>query len=597
MQKNILDSFFPTEDYSEVIISQDEAKNLSNLFDKFYKSNLAIFKKVFNQIFSYKYQEILINRAISPITYIFFERFFRAYKFHMIRNGIYAVDKNFYKFKNISDLEEFSERCSFSNAFNLSLISNFLKILKKNKINTYQNTYCENDFNVYTKKFKNLHNNYYPFTKKIIIKINSILEKIYNKFIYYKKVPLVTASTSDQAFHFHGLYLNYFSRLNNFKLIKDNSFSESLRDKLIKNLKENNLNLDVFLSDLKLDTNTKKIITDYYFEFIKINYPSSFFENLEKNFEYQNKILRKFKLKKIFSGCDDRTVTTIIYFVAKNLNFNIIKFQHGGHYGYLNDTLALNQIEIKNSDIFIANGWDIKIKKYDQKNYVKIIKLPSPFFSEKKLFFKSYKLSSDKKFDFVFLPQFVRPFTYDIQGISSFRRDVIAEYLKEYWELAISLNKNNMNANIKFYDKVTTNFIQKNLIKLQKKYKNTFYFENHFNKGLSLELVNSGNILLLDQPGTAFLECLNSGIPIMLFWKRSFCEPSKDSEQIFNELKKVGIIHDNTETLIESYKDFKTNCNQWVSHKKRKNIINEFCKTYAYTDVNWPKIWKNFINK
>ena len=174
MQKNNLKFFFPTEDYSEVVISQDEAKNLSKLFDKFYKSNLAIFKKVFNQIFSFKYQEILINRAISPISYIFFERFFRAYKFHMIRNGIYAVDKNFYKFQNVSDLEEFSERCSFSNVFNLSLMSNFLKILKKNKINTYQKVYCKNNFKVNTKNFKNLHNNYYPRSKKIIIKLVKI---------------------------------------------------------------------------------------------------------------------------------------------------------------------------------------------------------------------------------------------------------------------------------------------------------------------------------------------------------------------------------------------------------------------------------------
>ena len=123
MQKINLNCFFSTEDYSEVIVTQDEAKNLSNLIAKFYKSNLRILKKNFNQIFSYKYQEILINRAISPITYIFFERFLRAYKFHRIRNGIYKVDKNFYKFKNVNDLEKFTESCSYSHAFNLSLIS------------------------------------------------------------------------------------------------------------------------------------------------------------------------------------------------------------------------------------------------------------------------------------------------------------------------------------------------------------------------------------------------------------------------------------------------------------------------------------------
>ena len=597
MQKINLNCFFSTEDYSVVIISQDEAKNLSNLFYKFYKSNLAIFKKVFNQIFSYKHQEILINRAISPITYIFFERFFRAYKFHLIRKGIYKVDNNFYKFKNIVDLEEFSERCSYSNAFNSSLISNFLKILKNNEINKYKKVYCKNNYKLNQKTFKNLHLNYYSYSKKFIIKINLILEKIYNKFKYYKKIPTVNTSTSNAAFHLHGFYLNYFSRLNNFILIKDKSFSESLRDELINNLKKSNLNLDVFFTDLKLDNETKKKIIDYYFEFIKFNYPIIFLENLEKNFNYQNQILRKFKSKKIFSSDDESSLSTITYFVSKNLNFDVIKFQHGGHYGYFKDTLAINQIEIKNSDIFIANGWNAKIKKYNEKDYVKFVTLPSPFFSEKKKYYQSYKISSDKKFDFVFLPQFVRPFTADIQGIANVRRDVISEYLKQYWELAISLNKNKMNVNIKFYNKVTINFIKKNLAQLKKKYKETLYFEKHFNKGLNYKLVNSGNIILFDQPGTGFLECLYSGIPTMVYWKKIFSEPSKDSAKIFNQLNKVGIIHNNTETLIKSYKDFKTNHNQWLCYKSRKDAIHEFCKKYAYTDSNWVRVWKNYINK
>ena len=161
----------------------------------------------------------------------------------------------------------------------------------------------------------------------------------------------------------------------------------------------------------------------------------------------------------------------------------------------------------------------------------------------------------------------------------------------------MALNKNNMNANIKFYNKVSKSFIKKNLDQLKKKYKNTFYFQDHFNKGLTLELVNSGNVILLDQPGTTFLECLNFGIPTMVYWKRGFCKPSKDSAQIFNQLKKVGIIHDNTETLIESYKEFKSNHNYWLNYKERKDVINKFCKKYADTDFNWPKLWKNYINK
>ena len=81
MTKKIkLESFFSTEDYEEVIVSQNEAKILSKNFKNFYKSNIRIFKKALDQIFDFKHQEILINRAISPITYIFFERFYRVDK-------------------------------------------------------------------------------------------------------------------------------------------------------------------------------------------------------------------------------------------------------------------------------------------------------------------------------------------------------------------------------------------------------------------------------------------------------------------------------------------------------------------------------------
>ena len=598
MTKKIkLESFFSTEDYSEVIISQNEAKILSKNFKNFYKSNIRIFKKALAQIFNFKYQEILINRAISPITYIFFERFFRAYKFHFIRSGNYRGDKNFYKFTKVKDLESFSERCSFSNDFNLSLISNFLKILKKDDLNNQKVINCINNYKTQNKNFKNFHLDYYSFLKKIVIKINIILERIYNRFIFYKKTPLITASTSDSAFHFHGLYLNYFSRLKNFTLINRDDFSESVREKLIKDLKESNLNLDMFLSHYNLTDDIRKNIKDYYFEFLKLNYPICFLENLEENFNYQKKILKNFKSKKIFSSDSDDSVSTLAYLVSKNLGFDILKLQHGGRCGYLNDTLEIDQIETKNSDFFLSNGWNGKIKKYDEEHHVNFVKFPSPLFTEKKKYFSSYKPSNNRKFDFTFFPQAIKPFTNDFQGSSIFRRDVIKEYVDGFWELASTFHANNINTYIKFYNNTSKNFIEKNLDQIQKKYKNTFHFQNDFNKGMTLKLLNTSNVILLDQPGTSFLECLNSGIPIMVYWKKSFSEPSDDSIKIFNELNRVGIIHENIETLIDSYKEFKINHNQWINDNKRQEVIKNFCNNYAQTDFNWPKMLKDFINK
>tara|TARA_B100000530_G_scaffold336747_1_gene292501 strand:+ start:1590 stop:3380 length:1791 start_codon:yes stop_codon:yes gene_type:complete len=595
MEKEDLNNFFPTENFSDIKISQLEAKNLSDNLKFFYINNLQLFKKIFDDKFPFKFQEILINRAISPITYIFFERFLRAYKYNKNKNGNYSINKSFYKFKNNIDMEVFSEKCSYSNDFNFSLISNFLKILKNDRIDKFETINCENNYICKEKNFKNFLQNYYSPSEKILIKVNSIFEKIYNLYAYYKKIPIVEAANVDPAFNLNGFFIKYFSKLNNLKLINSESFSNDERDKLIKKLKDNKLNFDIFLSNYDLSSEIKKNIINFYFEFLKFNYPICFLENLNSNFKYQENILKKFNSKKIYSSDDESSISTLSYFVSKNLNFEIVKFQHSGHYGYLKDTLEIDQIELKNTDTFISNGWNEKVKKYDEKSFVNFIKLPSPLLSEKKKYFKSYKIYTDKKFDFLFLPQFVKPFTNPIQGIANFRRDVIKEYLNEFWELADCLSKNNFKASIKFYNRVSKKFIKNNLNLIEKKYSNTFSYQSNFNKGLSKELVNTGNVILLDQPGTAFIECLNYNIPVMVYWNKSFCEPSDNAIELFNQLNKVGIVHYNTKTLIESYKLFKNNRNEWLDETKRKDTIKLFCDNYAFTDLNWSKAWKKFL--
>ena len=49
----------------------------------------------------------------------------------------------------------FSEKCSYSNDFNFSLISNFLKILKNDKIDQFETINCENNYIYKEKNFKN----------------------------------------------------------------------------------------------------------------------------------------------------------------------------------------------------------------------------------------------------------------------------------------------------------------------------------------------------------------------------------------------------------------------------------------------------------
>ena len=109
MKKIKLEDFFSSENYSEVVISQEETKKLSNNLKYFCQNNQSIFRTAQKKIYNYEYNEILTNRAILPITYIFFERFIRSYKFYETRNNDYETNNNFYKFENNENMEMFSE--------------------------------------------------------------------------------------------------------------------------------------------------------------------------------------------------------------------------------------------------------------------------------------------------------------------------------------------------------------------------------------------------------------------------------------------------------------------------------------------------------
>ena len=125
--------------------------------------------------------------------------------------------------------------------------------------------------------------------------------------------------------------------------------------------------------------------------------------------------------------------------------------------------------KIKLESFFSTEDYEeVTVSQNDEEHYVDFVKFPSPLFSEKKKYFRSYKPSINRKFDFIFLPQAIKPFTNDFQGSSIFRRDVMKEYVGGFWELASTFHANNINTYIKFYNNTSKNFIEKNLDLIKK---------------------------------------------------------------------------------------------------------------------------------
>ena len=114
-------------------------------------------------------------------------------------------------------------------------------------------------------------------------------------------------------------------------------------------------------------------------------------------------------------------------------------------------------------------------------------------------------------------------------------------------------------------------------------------------KGLTYELLNKCNVVLWDQPGTGFLECLSGGIPTMMSWKRTSTSEEEWAKPIFHELEVSGIIHRDTASLVKEMKKFKESPELWMNDPQRVELVSRFCRQFAWTSKDWPKYWRKYF--
>jgi putative transferase (TIGR04331 family) len=116
-------------------------------------------------------------------------------------------------------------------------------------------------------------------------------------------------------------------------------------------------------------------------------------------------------------------------------------------------------------------------------------------------------------------------------------------------------------------------------------------------KGLTYELLNKCNVVLWDQPGTGFLECLSAGIPTMLSWKRTSTIEEEWTKPIFQELENCGIIHRDADSIVKEMKRFKESPKLWMNNPERTELVNRFCRQFAWTSKDWPKYWRTYFDE
>jgi len=411
---------------------------------------------------------------------------------------------------------------------------------------------------------------------------------IISKMFPGNRIPTLSMANMQNMLQGEGFYLKYLTDITNLNQIKSNPFNPLIRKKIFNGLD------GVMQKDVKQLFSTIGSTHDYRFldrlpSLLEKYFPLSLIEgslNYKIYFDRFASNRSKFLLSSSFGTEND------IYAIAaaKYSGMKLVNVQHGGYYGYI-ENISPNEVEFPLSDIFLSWGWN----GCDILNEKKIVALPNPWLSVRKKYWKKEDVKVQKEFDILFMSSKITRFPPAIMTDTALTSDLapkVFQLSKKYIE---SMFDNGARILHKPFNAAVMN-IYPDLFDFQFNNTNGLYKTTvKMGKGLSKVLVKKAIIVVWDNPGTGFLECISCGIPTIVLWSEN-SDNTMESSSLFNELEKVGVIHrEEGSAIMETLQALK-DIQYWMNDPKRKVAISKFNNKFALTSDNWSKSWKDFLN-
>jgi len=533
---------------------------------------------------------IILRTAIVPITHCFFERLIRLNKIvNVSKCKPLVAAQSLDAIPNT--IEEFHERIN-TQRFNQSVISLLSDVWDLEKITLHQSV----ELNL--AQPATFRNNLFKISKNKL-SIANILSRC-NRFIKWLpplgRFPVLTFANATGALHQRFFYLKNFKEVDDHWKLEPVKGDLGLRKSIFNESQLASNEISVLLSNSGFSDKQQLVITNLYFEFLRGSFPLQFLEGFQNNYDAAKKALAPFKVSALLSSGAGGTCSSFVSGHAKSRGFKIIIAQHGGHYGYLKDVSPILEGEWPACDQFKTWGWT-RLPRHPAIRQMQTHPLPSPWLSERRLYWNELVIGGDKPFDILWMPQMMKRFTGAPQGASSTRRDVI----NEFSNAMIDFVKQSTKAKIKIFCKPynpAAVYLMADTYKAMGELGGDFFTcSDHFDKGLTYEYLEKCQLVLWDQPGTGFLECLACNIPTMILWPRIYSEEEAWCVDDFIQLEKVGLIHRTSQSLINEIQHFLIDPVVWMNDSQRKMTVQSFSNKYALTDDKWWQVWRVYLKQ
>ncbi|GEM_PF-1936362 len=333
--------------------------------------------------------------------------------------------------------------------------------------------------------------------------------------------------------------------------------------------------------------------------FFYTHYPSTLLEAAAENLRKSTAQLLPYRgLPVISANLGFHTQAAYLVAGARMLNMPVIGMQHGGHYGYSEEHTGAYEGEYACCDGFITWGWS-RLPEHPALTRQKAIALPCPWLSVRrqqwgKLLSAQDRLPHGKPFDVLLMPNKVYPFPPAPSG-SHATVNHLPAFAQELRSLVHALSSAGLKVLHKPYNPITTQLLSDTFQSLEEISNGLYRNASTLDKGLTPELLRQCGMVVWDQPGTGFLECLTAGIPNMVLWSRLFNAEPDWACAIFVQLEEVGVVHRDPATLAAEVLRFKSDPAAWMTDRRRIQVVEKFCREYARVSDDWTEDWHKFI--
>lgn len=306
--------------------------------------------------------------------------------------------------------------------------------------------------------------------------------------------------------------------------------------------------------------------------------PQVFLEGYTQLANMSDKKFSKFSPKAIFSSVGWYFDEPFKFWCANSVNQGVKLFgaQHGGNYG-IEAYMQGEEHEISITDKYFTWGWTKKPLKET------VLPTPSQKFIGMKKRSQHVKFN-DKGILFITMSPFkylrVFPAVPEYSIIALQWQKIFLENIDEIPLSIMRLRPHYHDCYLEFKKN-----LQKKLPRLKFE-----TWERSFRESL-----NDCRLFVCDHISTTYVESLASNVPTVIFCDKEINKFRDEAQPFFDDLRKVGILHDTPESAAAWVNKIYPDVSSWWQEEDCQRAVNNFCYNYGRTSKRPVREWLDIL--